>query len=160
VYLFMFLVVEVTPFQHVQNDPCRMIHSPVTRVQKWKNRTLVIFTPFSTPQGGERGISQNVPLTANSIQIPVECVGILGGGPLHGIGNTLRRKVKTCFSSVLGPRSAVSVSARQSPYGRPNCACYTAWDRNARNVPHPLSGLGRFRPNIAERCRPWLRVAN
>jgi hypothetical protein len=37
------------------------------------------FPPFSTPQGGEMGISQNVPLTANSIQIPVECVGILGG---------------------------------------------------------------------------------
>jgi hypothetical protein len=68
----------VTPFQQVQNDPCRMMHSPVTRDQKWRNRNLVIFPPFSTPQGGERGANQNVPLTANSSQVPVECVGILG----------------------------------------------------------------------------------
>jgi hypothetical protein len=155
------LVADVTPLQHVQNERYRMMHSPVTRVQKWRNRNLVIFPPFSTPQGGERGANQNDPLTANSSQVPVECVGILGGGrPLHCFGNTVRRKFKKNFSSVHGPRSAVSVCARQSPYGRSKCACYTAWDRNARNVPHPLSGVSRFRPNIAERCRPWLRVAN
>jgi hypothetical protein len=79
VYFFLLLVVEVTPLQHVQNDPCRMMHSPVTRDQKWRNRNLVIFPPFSTPQGGERGGNQKVPLTANSSQVPVECVGILGG---------------------------------------------------------------------------------
>jgi hypothetical protein len=77
VYFFMFQVVEVTPFQLVQNDPCRMMHSPATRDQKWRNRNLVIFPPFSTPQGGERGINKNVPLTANSSHVPVECVGIL-----------------------------------------------------------------------------------
>jgi hypothetical protein len=70
----------VTPLQHVQNDRCRMMHSPVTRDQKWRNRNLVIFPPFSTPQGGERGGNQKVPLTANSSQVPVECVGILRGG--------------------------------------------------------------------------------
>jgi hypothetical protein len=76
---FMFLVVEVTSFQHFQNDPCLMMHSPVTRDQKWRIPNLVIFLPFSTHQGGERGINQNDPLTSNSSQIPVECVGILGG---------------------------------------------------------------------------------
>jgi hypothetical protein len=70
----------VTPLQHVQNERYRMMRSPVTTDQKWMNRNLVIFPPFSTPQGGERGANQNVPLTANSSQVPVECVGILGGG--------------------------------------------------------------------------------
>jgi hypothetical protein len=77
------------------------------------------------------------------------CRHTRGGRPLHCFGNTVRRKFKKNFSSVLGPRSGVSVCARQSPYGRSKCVCYTAWDRNARNVPHPLSGLSGFRPNIA-----------
>jgi hypothetical protein len=86
----------VTPLQHVQNERYRMMRSPVTTDQKWMNRNLVIFPPFSTPQGGERGANQNVPLTANSSQVRVECVGILGGGgrPLHCFGNTVRRKFK------------------------------------------------------------------
>jgi hypothetical protein len=82
VQFHMLLVADVTPLQHVQNERYRMMHSPVTRVQKWRKRNLVIFPPFSTPQGGERGANQNDPLTANSSQVPVECVGILGGaGP-------------------------------------------------------------------------------
>jgi hypothetical protein len=107
VYFFLLLVADVTPLQHVQNERYRMMHSPVTTDQKWMNRNLVIFPPFSTPQGGERGANQNVPLTANSSQVPVECVGILMGGsrPLHCFGNTVRRKFKKKnFSSVLGPK--------------------------------------------------------
>jgi hypothetical protein len=84
-----------------------MMRSPVTTDQKWMNRNLVIFPPFSTPQGGERGANQNVPLTANSSQVRVECVGILGGG---GQAPTLFREYsppkiqKNNFSSVLGPK--------------------------------------------------------
>jgi hypothetical protein len=51
-----------------------------TRGRKRGNRNLVIFPPFSTPQGGKRGANQNDPLTAISSQAPVECFGILGGG--------------------------------------------------------------------------------
>jgi hypothetical protein len=79
VQFYVLFVADVTPLQHVQNERCRMIHSPVTRVQKWRNRNLVIFPPFSTPQGGERGANENVPSTANIRQVPVERVGIPGG---------------------------------------------------------------------------------
>jgi hypothetical protein len=79
VQFHMRLVADVTPLIHVQNERYRIMHSPVTRVQKWRNRNLVIFPLFSTPQGGQRGANQNDPLTANSSQVPVECVGILGG---------------------------------------------------------------------------------
>jgi hypothetical protein len=86
----------------VQNERYRMMHSPVTTDQKWMNRNLVIFPPFSTPQGGERGANQNVPLTANSSQVPVECVGILGGaGPytVSGIQSAENSKKKLFVGS-------------------------------------------------------------
>jgi hypothetical protein len=82
VHILLSVVADETPLRHVQNERCRMMHSPVTKDQKWRNRNLVIFPPFSTPQGGYRGANQKVPLTANSSQVPVEWVGILGGsGP-------------------------------------------------------------------------------
>ena len=82
VHFFLLLVADDTLLQHVQNDRFRVMRSHVTTDRKWMNRNLVIFPPFLTPQGGERGANRNVPLTANSSQVPVECVGILGGaGP-------------------------------------------------------------------------------
>jgi hypothetical protein len=93
-------------------------------------------------------------LTANSSQVPVECVGILGGQaptlcreyspPKSG------KKIFVGFRTTFGSfriRSAISVRSTELRMLR---------HRNATNVPHRLSGLSRFRPNIAERCRPWL----
>jgi hypothetical protein len=114
VQFYVLLVADVTPLQHVQNERCRMIHSPVTRVQKWRNRNLVIFPPFSTPQGGERGANQNDPLTANSSQVPVECVGILGGaGPYTVSGIQSAENSKKTFRRF-------SDRVRQFPYALGN----------------------------------------
>jgi hypothetical protein len=145
------LVADVTPLQHMQNESCRMIHSPVTRVEKWRNRNLVIFPPFSTPKGGERGANQNVPLTANSSQVPVECVGILGGaGPYTVSGIQSAENSKKNFSSVLRPSSAVSVSARQSPY-----APVIRHGIGMRGMCHThfpdLADFGRILPNAVDR---------
>jgi hypothetical protein len=85
VCFFLLLVVDVTPLIHVQNERSWMMHSPVTRDQKWRNSNLLIFPPFSTPQGGLRGINQKVPLTANSSQVPVECVRILLGAGAYTV---------------------------------------------------------------------------
>jgi mRNA-degrading endonuclease toxin of MazEF toxin-antitoxin module len=101
IYVFFSLVVDLIPLQHVQNERCRMIHSPVTRDEKWRNSNLVIFAPFSTPQDGKRGGNQKVPLTVKSSQLPVECVGILGGRPLHCFGNIVRQKGKKISSVFL-----------------------------------------------------------
>jgi hypothetical protein len=62
-----------------ENDRRRLIRSCGKRGPKRGNRKLLIFPPFSTPQGEKRGANQNDPLTAISSQAPVECVGILGG---------------------------------------------------------------------------------
>jgi hypothetical protein len=155
----MLLVAEVTSLQHVQNERYRMIHSPVTRVQKWRNRNLVIFPPFSTPQGGERGANQNDPLTANSSQVPVECVGILGGaGPYTVSGIQSAENSKKTFRRF-------SDHVREFPYALGNLRMV---DRSAHVIRHgigtrgmchthfpDLADFGRILPNAVDRGCKW-----
>jgi hypothetical protein len=136
-----------------------MMHSPVTRVQKWRNSNLVIFPPFSTPQGGEREANQNVPLTANSSQVPVECVGILGGaGPYTVSGIQSAENSKKTFRRF-------SDHVRQFPYALGNLRMV---DRSAHVIRHgigmrgmchthfpDLADFGRILPNAVDRGCKW-----